>query len=58
MDLINILVNDESGQGLVEYALIAGLIALGCVVAMTALGTNIGTLWSSISNKVNAAAAK
>lgn len=31
----------KSGQGLVEYALIIGLIALAAVIALTNLGTKI-----------------
>ncbi len=33
--------NDESGQGLVEYALILALIAVVCILAVTALGTSV-----------------
>jgi len=29
------LIHDESGQDLIEYALVAGLIGLGAVVAMS-----------------------
>ena len=32
---------DEEGQGLVEYGLIIALIAVVCIAALTALGTNI-----------------
>ena len=31
----------EEGQGLVEYGLILALIAVVCVAALTALGTNV-----------------
>ncbi len=37
--------NDEEGQGLAEYGLILALIAVVCVLSVTALGTAIdGTL--------------
>ncbi len=39
--------NDE-GQDLIEYALIAGLIALVCVVALTAAGGEVNTIWGNI----------
>ena len=42
------LLNDESGQDLIEYALVAGLIGLGAVTAMTGLSTKIGTAFTSI----------
>jgi pilus assembly protein Flp/PilA len=45
-------VNDESGQDLIEYALVAGLIGLGAVVAMSGLATKIGTAFSSVGNQL------
>ena len=44
--------NDESGQDLIEYALVAGLIGLGAVVAMSGLATKIGTAFSSVGNQL------
>ncbi len=35
------LYNDESGQDLIEYALVAGVVGLGCVSAMSGLATAI-----------------
>lgn len=55
MELIKRFINDEEGQGLVEYALIVGLIALVCVVAITTAGTSVGNIWNSISNKLGVA---
>jgi pilus assembly protein Flp/PilA len=49
------LLRDESGQGLIEYALIAGLIGVVAVVAMTSVGTNVKALFNSISNSLSAA---
>lgn len=46
------LVNDESGQDLIEYALVAGLIALGSTAAMSALATTIGTALASVGTKL------
>lgn len=48
MELMKMLMNDESGQGLVEYALILGLIALVCVVALGAAGVKVNTIWEHI----------
>ncbi len=36
-------------QDLVEYALIAGLIALVCVLAITVAGQQVSIIWSAIS---------
>jgi len=44
--------NDESGQDLIEYALIAGLIAVGAIAAMTLLSNNIGTTFNSAGNSI------
>lgn len=44
--------NDESGQDLIEYALVAGLIGLGAVVAMSGLATKIGTAFGTVGNSL------
>ncbi len=49
LSLINQLRRDERGAALVEYGLLVGLIAVVCVVAITAVGTNISTLFSEIA---------
>ena len=38
----------EEGQGLVEYALIIVLVSIAVLVALTALGTNVSTVFSTI----------
>lgn len=43
---------DEEGQGLVEYGLILALIAVVCVTALTALGTNISTLLGGLNTSL------
>ena len=43
---------DESGQDLIEYALVAGLIALGAIAAMTGLSGKIGTAFNSVGNNL------
>ncbi len=47
---------EQKGQDLVEYALIAGLIALVCVIAITAAGTSVSTIWVTIQNDLASAA--
>lgn len=39
---------DESGQDMVEYALVMGLIALGATTAMKGLATTIGSAFTSV----------
>lgn len=47
---------DENGQGMVEYALVLGLIAIVAVVALVALGPKIKNLFSKANNEVDEAA--
>lgn len=46
------LLQDESGQDLIEYALVAGLIGLGAVVAMSTLSTTIGNAFGTVGNQL------
>jgi pilus assembly protein Flp/PilA len=50
-------VKDESGQDLIEYALVAGLIGLGAVVAMTGLSGKIGNAFNSVGTSLTNAMA-
>jgi pilus assembly protein Flp/PilA len=43
---------DESGQDLIEYALVAGLIGLGAVIAMTSLSGKIGNAFNTVGNNL------
>lgn len=48
---------DEDGATAIEYGLIAGLIAIAIIAALTALGTDLSDLFGRISEKVTAAEA-
>jgi pilus assembly protein Flp/PilA len=41
---------DDSGQGLAEYGLILGLIAVVCVVAVVALQVQITAILTKVAN--------
>ncbi len=41
-------VQDEEGVTMVEYGLIAALIAIVCIAAITAVGTNLNVVFESI----------
>jgi pilus assembly protein Flp/PilA len=43
------LVRDDSGQDLLEYALLIALIALACVLAVTAAGTAVSAAFTAIA---------
>lgn len=55
--MIKQLINDETGATAIEYGLIAGLISVAIIVALTALGDSLDTLFSQISDAVDSAAA-
>jgi pilus assembly protein Flp/PilA len=44
---------DERGASLVEYALLLALIAVVCIIAVTALGQNASTKLDSVADSVN-----
>jgi pilus assembly protein Flp/PilA len=48
MKALNMFLNDESGQDLIEYALVAALVGLGAVAAMKTLGTSITNAFTSV----------
>jgi pilus assembly protein Flp/PilA len=50
--VLRTIMDDESGQDLIEYALVAGLIGLGAVAAMSTLATNIATAFGSVGNQL------
>ncbi|MFZ5951474.1 MAG: Flp family type IVb pilin [Candidatus Rifleibacteriota bacterium] len=56
MELIRRFVREEEGQGLVEYALIIGLIAVVAIAALTASGTQISSIFGNISGELSKAA--
>ena len=47
------LCREDSGQDLIEYALVAALIALGAVVAMKDLASGISNGFSSAATNLN-----
>ncbi len=47
---------DDDGQDMVEYALIAGLVSIIAVIAVTAAGQSINTVWTNVSNALAGAA--
>lgn len=49
------LVSDESGQDLVEYALVVALISLGSVAAMGAMSSSISDAFSKVGSNLNGA---
>ena len=48
--LVNRFVNDESGQDLIEYALIAALVALVAITGLNGLASSIKAEYAKIGN--------
>jgi pilus assembly protein Flp/PilA len=44
---------DQSGQDLIEYALVAALIALGAIAAMTGLSGKIGSAFNAVGDNLS-----
>lgn len=42
------MITDDSGQDLIEYALVAALVGLGAVAAMRGLGNSIKTSFNAV----------
>jgi Flp pilus assembly pilin Flp len=55
MNVIHRLVKDHQGAETVEYALVAGFLAIAAVGAIAALGTTMLTYWTFISTTVSTA---
>lgn len=47
MNFVSRFAKDESGATAIEYGLIAALVGVGIIGALTTLGTNLSTLFST-----------
>lgn len=50
--LLQNLLSEESGQDMMEYALIAALIALAAIAAMGTLGNTISNYYNNINSSL------
>jgi pilus assembly protein Flp/PilA len=55
--LLTNLVREESGQDLIEYALVAALVGLGSVASMSTLANSIANTFGGIGNTLSSAVA-
>lgn len=53
MQFIKNFIQEEDGVTAIEYALIAALIAGVIIVAVTSLGTNIKTLFTTVGSSIS-----
>lgn len=52
MKLINKILRDEAGATAIEYGLIAALIAVASIVAMTSVGSELSTTFTTTQTKM------
>jgi pilus assembly protein Flp/PilA len=57
MKILKKLITEDSGQDLIEYALVAALVGLGAVAAMKGLSNNIGKTFNGVGNSLTNAVA-
>ena len=55
--LMQRLMRDESGQGLVEYVLIIALVAVGLILALTVFRNQIGNTFDEVNAELQSAPA-
>jgi pilus assembly protein Flp/PilA len=53
--LVNRFCRDQQGAALAEYGLLVALIAVVCIVAITAVGTQISMAFSTIASDIASA---
>ena len=53
MILVQRLLRDDSGQDLIEYALLAGFISLVAVTMITQLGQGVNSVYGDINTQVD-----
>ncbi len=54
IQVIRNFLSDEEGVTAIEYALIAALIAVAIIAAVTLVGTDIAAIFTNISTKLQA----
>ena len=55
IDILKKIRKDESGATAIEYGLIAALVSVAAIGALTAMGGSLTTMYTSVSNAITAA---
>ena len=55
IEFITILIKDESGATAIEYGLIAALVSVAAIGALTAMGTSLNAMFTAVSAALNTA---
>ncbi len=54
-EIIKNLMNDESGATAIEYGLIAALVSVAAIAALTAMGDSLKAMFTAVSDSLTAA---
>lgn len=52
MQLLHLLKKNDSGATAIEYGLIAALVAVGLITALTTLGTDLSGIFGDVSSEL------
>lgn len=55
LSFIRQFIREESGQDLIEYALVAALVALGSITTLKGVATGLSTAFSKVGSDLNSA---
>ena len=55
MELIKRLWKEEEGQGLIEYAILIGIIVVGVIVAVIAIGNWVSARFTQLQTQLDSA---
>lgn len=54
IEQISSFARDESGAAMIEYGLIAALVAVAAIVALESLAASVSSMFTAVSTKLNA----
>ncbi len=57
LNCLQFFCGDESGATAIEYGLIAALVSVAAISALTAMGNSLDTMFTSVANKLSTAVA-
>ena len=57
INVIRNLIKDESGATAIEYGLIAALVSVAAIGALTAMGDSLNTMFTAVSSSLSGAVA-
>ncbi len=55
MQALKRFIGDESGATAIEYGLIAALVSVAAIGALTTMGTSLQTMFGTVSNSMSSA---